>query len=130
MINLKQRSNDDDIVLYEKVQIHKHIDICQKLRIEIDAALPKAASRIYYAMPVWFVGDNPVVGYNATSKYVNLLFWNGRSFGEKGLQAAGKYNAAQIKYTDVSEINPKLLRRWLKEAGTKIWNYKDIRKGK
>jgi hypothetical protein len=81
-------------------------------------------------MPVWFMDGNPVVGYNATAKYVNLLFWNGQSFIEKGLTAAGKFKAAQIKYTDVSEIDEKTLRRWLKEAGTKIWNFKDIRKGK
>jgi hypothetical protein len=30
---------------------------------------------------VWFIDDNPVVGYSASAKSVNLLFWNGQALG-------------------------------------------------
>ena len=82
-------------------------------------------------MPVWFVGENPVVGFNVTAqKGVNLLFWNGQSFGEPALKAAGKFKAAQIQFTDGTQIDLKMLRRWLKKAGTDIWDYSGICKRK
>jgi hypothetical protein len=104
--------------------------ICQLLRTEIDFAMPKAISKIWHAMPVWFIEDNPVVGYKVTPKYLNLLFWNGQSFNEPGLVAAGKFKAAQTKFTDVAQVDLKLLRRWLKKARTEIWDYKSLRAGK
>lgn len=100
-----------------------HAAICRVLRKEIDAALPKAASKIWHGSPVWFIGENPVVGYNATPKHVNLLFWSGQSFGEPALKPAGKFAAAQIRFTDASQIDPRALRRWLKKASAEIWDY-------
>jgi uncharacterized protein YdhG (YjbR/CyaY superfamily) len=120
----------DAIAQYASTQSAEHTLICQGLRREIEAVLPKATSKIWHAMPVWFVGENPVVGYKATAKHVNLLFWNGQSFGEPALQAAGKFKAAQIQFTDESQIDVKALRRWLKKAGTDIWDFKAIRKRK
>ena len=114
----------DDIAHYAKTQTAEHAAICHALRAEIDAALPKATSKIWHGSPVWFIGENPVVGYNVSSKKgVNLLFWNGQSFGEPTLKAAGKFRAAQIQFTNVSQIDPKPLRRWLKSASTDIWDY-------
>ena len=122
------RSPSDKVSLYEKKQISKHERICRKLRKEIDLAMPKALSKMYYAMPVWFIEGIPVVSYNATSEYVNLMFWNGQEFHERGLLAAGKYHAAQIKYTDASEIDEKSLRRWLKKAKSLLWDYHRVYK--
>ena len=120
----KASNGVDPIACYDKAQAAEHAAICQTLRAEIDEALPKAIAKIWHGSPVWFLGENPVVGYNVTSKKgVNLLFWNGQSFGEPALQPAGKVRAAQIQFTDVSQIDPKALRRWLKSAGTDIWNY-------
>src|ERR1051325_8870484 len=78
--------------------------ICRTLHREIDAALPKAASKIWHTMPVWFMGENPVVGYKATPKHVNLLFWTGQSFGDDALKPVGKFKAAQIRFTEASQI--------------------------
>jgi hypothetical protein len=115
----------DAIAHYATTQTAEHRAICHALRAEIDASLPKATSKIWHGSPVWFIGENPVVGYNVTSKKgVNLLFWNGQSFGESALKAAGKFRAAQIQFTDVSEIDSKALRRWLKKASTDIWDYR------
>jgi len=89
--------------------------------------LTKATSRIWHAIPVWFIAENPVVGYNVTAKKgVNLLFWNGQSFAEPELKEAGKFRAAQIQFTDVSQIDPKAIRRWLKKAKTDIWDYQGL----
>lgn len=104
--------------------------ICELLRSEIDTALKGAASKIWHAIPVWFIDENPVVGYKAASKHVNLLFWSGQSFNEPGLTAAGKFKAAQAKFTEVNQVDLKQLRRWLKKARTEIWDYKGLRQGK
>jgi hypothetical protein len=124
-----ESAGSDAIASYAKAQPEAFDAICQTLQKEIDAALPKADSKIWHAIPVWFIGGNPVVGYKATTKYVNLLFWNGQSFKEPGLEPAGKFKAAQIKFMDVSEIDLKTLRRWLKKAKTDIWDYQGLRRG-
>ncbi len=78
-------------------------------------------------MPVWFVGEDPVVGYKSNGKNVNLLFWNGQAFNEPELRAAGKHKAAQIQFTDIAQIDQKALRRWIGKAGKEIWDYADLR---
>lgn len=78
-------------------------------------------------MPVWFIGENPVVGYNAKATYVNLLFWNGQAFKEKELIPAGKFMAAQIRFSKASEIDLQALQRWLKKSKSAIGDYKNLR---
>jgi hypothetical protein len=108
---------------YAKPLSAGHAAICRLLQKEIDAALPSAASKIWHGSPVWFVGENPVVGYNATPKQVNLLFWSGQLFGDSGLKPAGKFKAAQIQFTEPSQIDAKTLRGWLRKSGEEIWDY-------
>lgn len=114
----------DPIAHYGKRQTAEHAAICHALRRQIDRALPKAASKIWHGSPVWFVGENPVVGYHVTAKNgVGLLFWNGRSFGDSQLKPAGKVGqAAQIHFTHADQIETKLLGRWLKRAATDIFD--------
>src|SRR5262249_36143203 len=95
-----------------------------RLRDLIEAALPKATSRVWHGSPVWFLEDNPVVGYNATAKAIHLQFWNGQAFDEAGLQLVGKYRAAQAKFSDAAEIDPKAVRRWLKKARADVFDSK------
>jgi hypothetical protein len=65
----------NDITHYVESQTASHAEICRTLRMEIDAGLAKSTSKIWHAMPVWFVGENPVVGFSVTTKKgVNLLF--------------------------------------------------------
>ena len=120
--------NNSSIISYNNTRLPILKKICTQLYREIQNILVEADSRIYYSMPVWFIDENPIVGYIAKSNYVNLLFWSGRLFHTEGLLAAGKYKAAQIKYRDIKEINSVLLRDWLKEATLKIWDYKLLRK--
>jgi hypothetical protein len=124
-------SNENDpVAAYASSQSPEHAAICRLLREEIDTVLSKATSKIWHAMPVWFIGENPVVGYKASAKNVNLLFWNGQSFAEPKLKAAGQFRAAQIQFIAVSEIDRAALRRWLKKAKTDIWDYRGMREGK
>jgi hypothetical protein len=127
-------SGDDPIAAYSQAQPLVFRTICDILRELIDAALPKATSKVWHGSPVWFIDDNPVVGYNATAKAVNLLFWNGQAFDEAGLKPVGKYRAAQAMFGAVAEIDPKVVRRWLKKAKSDVFDskafFKQLRKGK
>jgi hypothetical protein len=129
-VDEKATASADAIAAYGDKQTAGHAAICRALSAEIEAVLPKATSKIWHAIPVWFVGDCPVVGYKASAKHVNLLFWNGQSFGDPALEPAGSFKAAQIKFTDVSQIDRKALRRWLKKAGTDIWDFRTMRNRK
>jgi hypothetical protein len=114
----------DAIAYYAETQSAGHAAICQALRTQIDATIPKAASKMWHGSPVWFVGENPVVGYSVTAKNgVSLLFWNGLSFGDPDLKPVGTAGrAAQIFFTDADQLETKLLRRWLKRAGTEVFD--------
>jgi hypothetical protein len=100
----------------------------------IDTALPGASSKIWHGGPVWFLDDNPVVGYNATEKGVKLLFWNGQAFDEAGLQPVGKQRAAQARFADIAEIDPAVIRRWLQKASSNVFDsrafFRKIREGR
>lgn len=126
-------NSDDQIVAYSEAQPLPFRTMCAVLRELIDAALPKATSKVWHGSPVWFLDDNPVVGYNATAKAVNLLFWNGQAFEEPALKPVGKYRAAQAAFADAAEIDPKVIRRWLKKAKSEVFDSKaffaKLRKG-
>jgi hypothetical protein len=115
-----------EVSRYSSAQEPAYAKICAKLQAEIDAALPSAISKIWHGSPVWFIGENPVVGFSVASKQVRLLFWSGQLFGDPALQPAGKSKAAQAQFSGVSEIDVKSLRRWLKKAATEIWDYSAV----
>ena len=103
--------------------------ICAQLRKEIDSALPDTVSKVWHGAPVWFVGETPVVGYSKTAKGdVSLLFWNGQAFDDPALRPIGKFQAAEARFEDAKQIDAKSLRRWLKHAGTKLWDWSEIRR--
>jgi hypothetical protein len=117
---------------YNKSQPPTDRRICQLLAKEIDSSLPEAENKIWHAHPVWFLDGNPAVGYSKLKDCVRLLFWSGQSFQEKGLSKEGTFKAAEARYTDVSEINTRQLRRWLTEARDVQWDYRNLvrRKGR
>lgn len=119
----------DSIPSYISAQKPALAAVCRELRKEVKAALPKAIGKIYHSTPVWFIGENAVVGFSVTAKKkVNLLFWNGKAFREPDLKAVGKFKAAQIQFGDVEEIDKKKLKKWLKKAKTNIWDFAGVRK--
>lgn len=117
-------AESDLIAEYAQSQSLEYAAVCNTLRTAIDEALPMAESKIWHSMPVWFIGENPVVGYKLTAKKgINLMFWSGQDFAEPGLLATGKFKAAQTQFSCVADIDQETLRRWLKKASENIWDY-------
>jgi hypothetical protein len=123
--NAKSNANEHDLIAaYSQAQPLEFRTICDRLRELIDSVLPNAQSQVWHGSPVWFIDENPVVGYNATAKAVNLLFWNGRAFDEPALKPVGKYRAAQAVFSVSAEIEPKAIRRWLKKSKSNVFDSK------
>src|SRR6516164_2166167 len=112
----------DLVAAYSQAQPLEFQTICERLRELIDAALPQATSKVWHGSPVWFIDENPVVGYNATAKTVKLLFWNGQAFDEPALKPVGKYKAADAAFGAADEIDPKVIRRWLEKSKSDIFD--------
>lgn len=127
-------SSKNQIAAYSQAQPLAFRAICELLRELIDRALPEATSKVWHGAPVWFIDDNPVVGYDARAKTINLLFWNGQAFDEAGLRPVGKYRAAQASFADAAEIDPRVIQRWLSKAKSDIFDsntfFKNLRKQK
>ena len=121
-----------DIKAYNKAQTASDKKICDLLATAICENLPEAENKIWHAHPVWFLDGNPIVGYSKLKDSVRLLFWSGQSFKENGLTPEGSFQAAEIRYSNVSEVKKSDLKRWLKDAKDIQWDYKNIvkRKGK
>lgn len=122
-----------EIKAYNNQQSAEYKKICNLLAEEIDSNLKKDESKIWHAHPVWFLDDNPVVGYSKQKNGIRLMFWSGVSFEEEKLKpGTGKFKDASIFYTSVEEIKVKDIKRWLKKSKNIQWDYKNIvkRKGK
>lgn len=118
---------------YNKSQSKNIKEICDFLEYAINENLKKSTSKIWHGGPVWFLDENPVVGYWVRKAGdVQLLFWSGQSFDESDLKPEGTFKAAQINFTDLKQIKITHLKRWLKKAKGIQWDYKNItkRKGK
>jgi hypothetical protein len=111
------------VTAYARTQSPDLRAICDKLQAEIDKSLPAATSKIWHGGPVWFLGENPVAGYSARQKHVDLMFWSGQLFDDPKLKPVGKDKAAQVSFEDESAINLPELRRWLKKSGTVVFDY-------
>ena len=129
-IAAKKTKAPDSVGAYIRSQKPKDAAICKFLRKEIAATLPKAAEKIYHRSPVWFIGNNAVVGFSVkATQGVRLLFWNDQSLNEPELAAFGKFKAAEIQFRDVADIDTKNLRHWLKKACKDVWDLSGMRKG-
>ena len=120
-----------DIQTYNESWSPGHNAICTLLSQEISRNLPEAENKIWHRHPVWFLSGNPIVGYSKQKDSIRLLFWSGQSFDEAGLQPEGAFKAAEIRYTTVSQIDTKDLKRWLEKSRKIQWDYQNIvrRKG-
>ena len=107
-------------------------EICDLMADQIDKHLPEAENKNWHAHPVWFLDGNPVAGYSKLKDSVRLLYWSGQTFNEAGLKNEGKFKAAEARYTAVSQVDVKALKKWLGKARDIQWDYKNIvrRKGK
>lgn len=116
---------------YNKSQPKKIQEICNFLETTINTTLKKSVSKIWHGGPVWFLDENPIVGYWVRKKGdVQLLFWSGQSFDEPDLKPEGTFKAAEINFTDLKQIKITHLKRWLKKSKSIQWDYKNITKRK
>ena len=109
--------------------------ICNKLAQIIDDAyigiIEGASAKIWHGHPVWFIHDNPIVGYSKQKPGIRLMFWSGADFDEAGLVIrAGKFKDASIFYNNIDEIDENALLKWLQKGVAIQWDYKNIVKRK
>jgi hypothetical protein len=122
---------NEDIKRYNDALSENDKSICDVLATEIDRGLPKVESKIWHSHPVWFIDGNPIVGYSRQKQGVRLMFWSGADFDEEGLSALGKkFKDASVFFNDVSDIDLKALKRWLRKSKDIQWDYKNIVKRK
>lgn len=122
-----------DIATYHDKQADTDKAICDLLYAEIERGLPEAENKVWHGHPVWFLNDNPTVGYSKLKDGVRLMFWSGADFDESELQpGTGKFKDASIVYTDISGVDKDNLARWLEKSKHIQWDYKNLvrRKGK
>ena len=116
------------IAAYNKAQTGSGKKICVELEKLLDKGLSdkKGEKKIWHGSPVWFLDGNPIAAYAVRKAGVQLLFWSGRDFNEPDLHNEGTFKASQIHFTDVADIKPTALARWLKKAKQIQWDYKNI----
>ncbi|MFD1602431.1 DUF1801 domain-containing protein [Flavobacterium artemisiae] len=119
-----------EIQNYNNAQTDSDKEICDLLYEIINDNLAEAENKIWHAHPVWFLDGNPIVGYSKLKGSVRLLFWSGQSFEEEKLQNEGSFKAAEMRYTEISQINKEDLKRWLEKGREIQWDYKNIVKRK
>ncbi len=118
---------------YNANQSSEDRKICDELASLIDSELTEAQSKIWHAHPVWFLDENPIVGYSKQKAGIRLMFWSGADFEEEGLNVRGeKFKDASVFYNTCPDLNPNDINRWLKKSREIQWDYKNIvkRKGK
>lgn len=97
----------------------------------IHTHLPEAEVKIWHRHPVWFIEDNPIVGYSKLKAGIRLMFWSGASFHEESLKpGTGKFKDASKIYNTVQDIDINDLIRWLNKSKDIQWDYKNIVKRK
>jgi len=115
-----------EIENYNIAQSVEDQEICNILMEEINKYLTEFKSKIYHGSSVWFIDDNPIVGYSKLKNAIQLLFWSGQSFEVEGLKPVGKYKAAEERYKKIEEIDRAQLIRWLTKSIEIQWDYKNI----
>lgn len=108
-----------------------HKAIGERLAQLIDQHLPQAERKIWHGHPVWFLNQNPIVGYSVQKPGLRLMFWSGADFEEEKLSIVGKkFKDASIFYQHVDQIDENELIRWLQKAQHIQWDYKNLIKRK
>lgn len=123
---------DQDVRAFNDSQSPMDKEVCDKLASVISRHLPEAVNKIWHRHPVWFLNDNPIVGYSKLKAGIRLMFWSGASFDETDLKpGTGKFKDASKLYSHPDQINMEDLTRWIAKSEIIQWDYKNIysRKG-
>jgi hypothetical protein len=123
-------SKNITITAYNKSQDKKSREICELLATIISKELSIAHGNVWHGHPVWFINENPVVGYSKKKAGIEILFWSGQSFGDESLTAIGKFKAAGFIYQDVTEVKKTLVKSWLKNSKKIQWDYANLPKNR
>ena len=122
-----------DVRAFNESLSESDVAICNQLANLINEEIPDAENKIWHRHPVWFLNENPIVGYSRQKAGIRLMFWSGASFDESDLKpGTGKFKDASKFYTALDQLDLNDLRRWLSKAREIQWDYKNIynRKGK
>lgn len=120
-----------DILAYNNTQTATDKEICDVLSREINLKLNEEESKIWHAHPVWFIDENPIVGYSKLKSGIRLMFWSGADFDEADLKInTGKFKDASITYTAAEQINLDDVARWIEKSKKIQWDYKNVVKRK
>jgi hypothetical protein len=120
-----------EIIAFNKNQEPTDVAICNALAKLISEQLPEAKNKIWHRHPVWFLDENPIVGYSKQKAGIRLMFWSGASFQEENLKpGTGKFKDASVFFNGADEIQEYDLIRWLHKARDIQWDYKNIYKRK
>ena len=105
--------------------------ICFKIKDMITLEYGMEEAKIWHAHPVWFISQNPIVGFSKQNKGIRLMFWSGADFDEPLLSVKGKkFKDASIFYQEVNEVAEEDLKRWLEKGKNIQWDYKNLVKRK
>jgi hypothetical protein len=119
------------ITKYNQALADPYKEIAERLATIINTHLTNATSKIWHSHPVWFINENPIVGYSVQKNGLKLMFWSGQSFDEDMLNIKGeKFKDAAVFINDLSDIDEAALLRCLQKSQTIQWNYKNIVKRK
>lgn len=120
-----------EIETYHQQQSAEDKTICESLATTINSVLTEAEDKVWHGHPVWFLDENPIVGYSKEKKGLRLMFWSGADFEEDDLNVRGKkFKDASIFYQTADEIDEIKLQRWLEKSRSIQWDYKNIVKRK
>lgn len=122
---------NQNITSYNQALSSDNNKICTRLMEIICNELPEADSKIWHSHPVWFINDNPIVGYSIEKKGVRLMFWSGADFNEPKLNIIGKkFKDASIFFQSEIEIDIPFMVKCLQLSKEIQWDYKNIVKRK
>ena len=76
---------NEEIKSYNNQQTITDKEICDLIATTIANELTDAENKIWHAHPVWFLDNNPTVGYSKQKKGIRLMFWSGADFDEENL---------------------------------------------
>lgn len=125
---------DSEIKLYnQKLLSIEENEICNILSETINKYLKNSIGKIWHSHPVWFINENPIVGYSKQKNGIRLMFWSGADFEDDKLKIKGKkFKDASILYNEASNVKLSDLKKWIKKSEQIQWDYKNLikRKGK
>lgn len=120
-------------IYIDNLESESEQNIAEKLKEIINQDLANSESKIWHRHPVWFLKENPIVGFSKQKAGMRLMFWSGADFEEAQLNVRGeKFKDASIFYRSVEEIKTEDVQRWLEKSKNIQWDYKNLikRKGK